>query len=275
MIWQAACSGCLAMHLSYNSFGTRSVPLAVLATALLPIASTLAAPMNAAIPATVEQIVASLENSEHRKQNDLQSYSSVRRYVLKNQRFKQDAEMMVRMDFTSEKGKHFEILSENGTEGFSRRLLKKVLDGEAETSRTQAKELSKVTSRNYSFRLLGIEYQAGQKCYVLEIKPKMKSKYLLDGKVWVDSGDFQLVRMEGRTTASLSFWVGKPYIVYDFQKVGDFWLAARNQALADARFIGAIQLTIEVQGYELQPGHQERVALEKLPQLRSMDTINE
>jgi len=231
--------------------------------------------MHGAVPVPLERIVSSLEATEQRKQNDLQSYSSVRRYVLKNERFKQDAEMMVRMDYDAQKGKRFEILSERGTEGFSRRLLKKVLDGEADVSRTQAKELSKVTSQNYDFRLLGTEYQGGQHCYLLEIKPKLKSKYLLNGKVWVNSSDFQLVRMEGRTAASLSFWVGKPYIVYDFQKVGDFWLAARNQAVADARFIGTIQLTIEVQGYELQPGHETKLALEKLPRLLSIGAIND
>jgi hypothetical protein len=263
------------MQITYSRFGNRNVSLAVLATALLALAATFAVPVHGAVPPSLQQIVAALEKTEHRKQSDLQSYSSIRRYVLKNQRFNQDAEMIVRMDFDSQQGKHFQILSENGTEGFSRRLLKKVLDGEAETSRSQAKELSKVTPKNYEFRLIGSEIYAGQHCYLLEMKPKVKSKYLLDGKIWVDSGDFQLVRMEGRTAASVSFWVGKPYVIYDFQKVGDFWLAARNQALADARFIGRIQLTIEVQGYELQPGHEQKLALEKLPQLRAMGTSNE
>jgi hypothetical protein len=263
------------MRLTYNS-SLSIVPLVFLATVILPVGTTVVgASMHGAVPASVDQIVTGLEATEHRKQSDLPSYSSVRRYVLKNARFKRDIELMVRMTYSVENGKRFEILSENGAEGLPKRLLKRVLDGEAEASRTEAKELAKVTRKNYDFRLLGSENQGGQRCYVLEIKPKLKSKYLLDGKIWVDSTDHQLVRMEGRTAASLSFWVGKPYIVYDFQKVGDYWLAARNQAVADARFIGTIQLTIEVQGYELQPGHEQRLALEKLPQLRSMDSFNE
>ena len=257
------------MEIIPRRFDRRNVSILLVGVALLPVASLFAASVPAVPPLSQAQIVAALEQTEHRKQNDLKAYSSIRRYVLKNERFNQDAEMMVKMEFTSEKGKRFEIISEQGAEGLSRRLLKKVLDGEADTSRTQAKEFSKVTPKNYDFRLLGSEFHAGRQCYMLEIKPKIKSKYLLDGKIWVDSDDFQLVRMEGRAAASLSFWVGKPYIIFDFQKVGDFWLSARNQAFTNARFIGATQLTIEVQGYELQPGHHEKLALEKLPRLRT------
>lgn len=263
------------MEMTRRSFDRRSVSMVVIGTALLPVASLFAASVPVATPVSLGQIVAALEQTEHRKQHDLQAYSSIRRYVLKNQRFNQDAEMIVKMEFTSEKGKHFEILSEHGAEGLSRRLLRKVLDGEADTSRTQAKEFSMVTPQNYEFRLIGSEIHADRPCYILEIKPKIKSKYLLDGKIWVDSEDFQLVRMEGRTAASLSFWVGKPYIIFDFQKVGEFWLAARNQALTNARFIGATELTIEIQGYELQPGHHEKLALEKLPRLRMMGIVAE
>ena len=263
----------IVMERTFRTARSRTIASAIVLAGLLPSGAISASATKSVPQSTLQEIVASLARTEQSKQSDLQSFSSTRRYVLKNARFNQDAEMMVRMDFTSQKGKHFEILAEHGTEGFSRRLLKKVLDGEAETSRTQAKEFSKVTAQNYDFRLLGSEMHSGQQCYVLEIKPKVKSKYLLDGKVWVDSGDFQLVRMEGRTAASLSFWVGKPYIVYDFQKVGDFWLVARNQAVTNARFIGTTQLTIEILGYELQPGHHEKLALEKLPQLRAIDSF--
>ena len=263
------------MKIIRRSFDHRSISVVVIGTALLPIASLIAASVPVVTPVSLGQIVAALEQTEYRKQHDLQAYTSIRRYVLKNERFNQDAEMMVKMQFTSEKGKHFEILSEHGTEGMSRHLLRKVLDGEAETSRTQAKEFSMVTPKNYEFRLLGSEIHAGHPCYKLEIKPKIKSKYLLDGKIWVDSSDFQLVRMEGRTVASISFWVGKPYIIFDFQKVGEFWLSARNQAITNARFIGPTQLTIEVQGYELQPGHHEKLALEKLPRLRMIGMVAE
>ncbi len=264
------------MQMMHRIYERRNVSMMVIGIALLPVASLFAASVPVASPSlSLGQIVAALEKTEYRKQNDLQAYSSIRRYVLKNERFNQDAEMLVKLDFTSQKGKHFEILSEHGTEGFSRHVLRKVLDGEADTSRTQAKEYSMVTPKNYDFRLLGSEVHAGHLCYMLEIKPKIKSKYLLDGRIWVDADDFQLVRMEGRMAANLSFWAGKPYVVMDFQKVGDFWLSARNQAITNARFIGPTQLTIEIQGYELKPGHHEKLALEKLPRLRTMGLVAE
>ena len=252
-----------------------NVLMSAIGTITLLTASIFGASVPMPAPKSLNQIVTALEQTEQRKQHDLQAYSSTRRYILKNARFNQDAEMIVKMDFSEERGKHFEILSEHGAEGISRRVMRKVLDGEAETSRTQAKEFSMVTTKNYDFRLLGSEIHAGRPCYKLEIQPKMKNKYLLEGKIWVDSTDFQLVRMEGYTAASLSFWVGKPYIIFDFQKVGEYWLAARNQALTNARFLGPTELTIEVQGYELQPGHHQKLALEKLPRLQTLGIVAE
>src|SRR5947208_10038182 len=97
------------MCITRNGIASRSASLIVLATALLHLTTVYAAPMHGAVPVPLERIVSSLEATEQRKQNDLQSYSSVRRYVLKNERFKHDAEMMVRMEYDARKGKRFEI----------------------------------------------------------------------------------------------------------------------------------------------------------------------
>jgi hypothetical protein len=243
-------------------------------TGLLFIASAVSA-MRGAVQPSLDEIVSALALTEDKKEIELQDYSATRRYVLKNARFQHDPEMLVRMRVTPERGKVFQVLSEHDVEGISRRVFRKVLDGEAEISRTEAKRLNKVTPQNYNFRMLGTEERSGRRCYVLEIKAKSRNKYQLDGKIWVDALDSQLIRMEGRTAANMSFWVGKPYVVYDFQKVGCYWLAARNQSLADARFIGTTQLTIEVQGYELKPGQEQKLALENLPQLRMMRSLVE
>src|SRR4051794_37995228 len=87
------------MCLTDRRSASRAVSFAALAAAALPLTALYAAPMHGAVPPSLQQIVSSLETTEQRKQNDLQSYSSVRRYVLKNDRFKQDAEMIVRMDY--------------------------------------------------------------------------------------------------------------------------------------------------------------------------------
>lgn len=249
--------------------------MVVVGTMLLPGVSAFADPMRGGVPVSANQIVEALAASENRRFAEVQAYSATRRYVLKNARFNQDAEMLVHMQVTAEKGKVFQVLSEHGVEGLARRVFKKVLDGEAEASRTSAKQFNKVTPENYEFRLIGTEDRSGHRCHVMEIKAKSKSKYLMNGKIWVDATDYQIVRMEGRSAASLSFWVGKPYLVYDFQKVGGWWLGARNQSIADARIVGTTEMTVEVQGYELQPGREQKLALEKLPRPRAIGAVVE
>jgi hypothetical protein len=249
------------------------VPVVMVGTSLL--FSAVSGAMRGAVQPSLDEIVSALARTESQKEIELRDYTATRRYILKNARFKHDAEMLVRMRVTAEHGKVFQILSEHEVEGLSRRVFKKVLDGESEISRTEAKHLNQVTPRNYNFRMLGTEEFSGRRCYVLEIKAKSRNKYLLDGKIWVDAIDSQLVRMEGRTAANMSFWVGKPYVVYDFQKVGCYWLAARNHSMADARFIGTTELTIEVQGYELKPGQEQKLALENLPQLSTSRALLE
>jgi outer membrane lipoprotein-sorting protein len=247
---------------------SRVVSVLVVGNSLLLIGSVVSGAMRGAAQPSLDEIVSALASHEHQKEIELQNYTATRRYVLTNTRFKSNPEMLVRMQVTPERGKVFQVLSEHDLEGISKRVFRKVMDGESEISRTDAKRFNKVIPENYNFRMLGTEERSGRRCYVLEIKAKTRNKYMLDGKIFVDAIDYQLVRMEGRTAASMSFWVGKPYVVYDFQKVGEYWLAARNHSITDAKFIGTTQLTIEVRGYELQPGHEQKLALENLPQIR-------
>jgi hypothetical protein len=62
-----------------------------------------------------------------------------------------------------------------------------------------------------------------------------------------------MVRLEGRSAARMSFWVGRSSIVEEFQKVGRLWLLSRNQSAANCRFIGRTELTIEANDLEV-PG---------------------
>lgn len=200
----------------------------------------------------VDQIVAKMIQADTNRRACLQQYSVTRRYTLQTERMKKSAEMVVRGVYRKGEGKSFEILSSEGAEGISGHVLRHLLDAEAEASRKEPHGQDRVTPQHYDFQLLGMENRDGRLCYVLTLKTKAKSKYLLNGKAWIDARDFAIVHMEGKPSASLSFWVGKPYISMDFEKVGDFWVIARNQSYADARLVGASELTIEYRGYQIQ-----------------------
>jgi len=198
-----------------------------------------------------EEIAAKLEQSDNQRRDMLAEYSVVRKYTLRNTRMGSGAAMTVQWQFRKGEGKSYQVLTSNA-EGTSARVMKRVLDGEAEAAKKEVQ--ARVTAENYDFRFLSMETRAGRLCYLVELSPKKKSKYLLEGKAWVDAEDFAIVRIEGRPTANISFWVGKPYFEIEFQKVGEFWLTSSNHSIAETRLLGSSDLRIECVNYKVQGG---------------------
>lgn len=209
------------------------------------------APPNAASSICADDIVAKMNQADETRDRNLRSYTAVRHYTLNGEKGRR-GEMTVRLDYNSTSGKTFHVLAQNGDSGLSRRVFDKVMEAEAETSRKAGDE-SAITPANYQFRFLGEESRDGRNCYVIQLLPRHKSKYLIDGRAWIDKADYALVRLEGRTAASVSFWVGKPYIVQSFQKVGNYWLAASNDSVANAKLVGRMELTINAAEFSV-PG---------------------
>jgi hypothetical protein len=96
---------------------------------------------------------------------------------------------------------------------------------------------------------------------LLGLHPRKKSRFLVQGKAWVDAECFALLKVEGHPAASLSFWVGKPLVTQEFQKYGDFWMSCHNHTLSDSFLLGKSELTIEYGHYELNTKATQSIAL--------------
>ena len=201
---------------------------------------------------TSDEIVARLTRADTQRHDGLEQYSVVRKYILSTERADKTSEMVVRMEFRRGQGKTFEILSSTGADGIRGHVLRRLLEAEVDASKDEALDKSKVTHQNYSFRLLGTETKDSRLCYVLELTPRTKSKYLLHGTAWIDAQEWAIVRMEGRPSASVSFWVGKPLVTMEFDKVGDFWLISHNYSHVESRFVSATDLRIDSSDYQVQ-----------------------
>jgi hypothetical protein len=199
----------------------------------------------------LSDIVRNMERADSERLALLPQYSDLRRYTFSNERLKKSSEMLVRSKHQVGQGTEFVVLSSQGTEGVTGRIFRHVMDAERDAS---ARGENRIDSTNYNFELLGTESINGRDCYKLKLIPKKRNKFLLDGTAWVDREDFGFVRIAGQPSASVSFWVGRPVITIDFEKVGQLWLVARNTSLAQARFLGRSELTIEYSGYTLANG---------------------
>jgi hypothetical protein len=218
---------------------------------LLFLFSTLVSTAQPATPLSATEILQRMDEAGKRVPT-FSPYSEVRRYVLRNIRFKRRAEMRVRVIHRPESPPHFEVLQVAGSEDVHRRVFEMLLEGEAELSRHPPAERS-LTSSNYDVELLGTETISGRLCHVLKLVPRRKSRYLLQGRAWIDTASFGLVRLEGRPTMSLSFWVGKPLIVQEFREVRGVWVAADSHTTASTKLLGTTELIIERREHQTLP----------------------
>jgi hypothetical protein len=180
----------------------------------------------------------------------LRNYTVLRHYVLTTEQAGQRAEMTVRVTYTAETGKRFEVVSERGSNFIERRVFHKLLEEEEEAARRNLR----VTPENYIFRLEGKQMVDGRHCYVVSITPRVRNRFLVRGRAWVDAEDFSIVQVEGAPVGSNSFWIRDTHMVQRCRKVDGFWLPSVVNSTADIRVFGTAHLTIESRDYRINCG---------------------
>jgi hypothetical protein len=131
------------------------------------------------------------------------------------------------------------------------RVLKKLLQSEQEAMDEENRRRSALSGENYEFAAAGYESCAAGSCYILEVTPRHPNKFLYRGKIWVDTKEFAVVRIEAEPAHSPSFWIKKTTIEHDYVKVGDFWFPAKNRTESQIRLGGRASLTIDYTNYKI------------------------
>lgn len=181
----------------------------------------------------------------------LQKYQGRRTYTLTYAGFPASfhAEMVVDMTYEAPGTRQFKVVSESGSRWMIDRVLKRLLDAEQEADGNRDRVA--LNSRNYDFSNLE-QQEAPDTCsYVVSVEPKIPNKLLYRGKVWVDSRDFAVCRIQAEPSKNPSFWIKKTDIRHTYEKVGDFWLPAENVSVSAIRGGGRAVLTIKYQSYEI------------------------
>ena len=197
---------------------------------------------------SLDVILQRMARSDSARAEQLRQYGSTRLYILSRGDSAKYAEMSVRMSYSAPGHKDFEVLWQTGSQFVQSRVFHRLLEAEEESA---GDERARIDSRNYDFRLAGVEAIQGRRCYVLEIRPRSHSKYLVRGRVWVDADDFAVVRLEGEPVDTGSFWIRNTHIVQTYRKVGLFWLVASNRTEARVRLFGEARLQIDNYDYQV------------------------
>ncbi len=199
---------------------------------------------------TAEEIFAGLDAASSRRNVLLKEYSGARQYTLQNLRFGKAAAVAVLMSYRQVEGERYTVVSRSGSDSLNS-IIDKVLASEADESLQREKSGHQITSANYRLRLLGSETASGRRCYVVELSPKIKNRFLIVGKEWVDVDSYGLVRIEGQFAASISILVGAPRIIEEFVEVGGFWLPGHVRSISSSFLLGPTELDISFSNYHL------------------------
>lgn len=199
-----------------------------------------------------EQVVQQMEQADQWRATSLQGYTVMRRYRVENKRFHKQAEMVVRVTYSSPGTKEFEVISESGSGSVRRLALRRLIQAEETNSQeAKAREATRITPDNYVLHLKGTDEVAGHACYLLEAKPIGKSDLLFSGSIWVEAQDFAVVQIEGSPAKNPSFWLTKVRFTHRYTKVGPYWLPVSDQSDSNVRIFGPTEVTVEYYDYRI------------------------
>ena len=192
-----------------------------------------------------EQIFADLMRHNEIRNAGLREYSALRTYAVTDTNGKVRAKETVRMHYVAPDRKTFVTIAEEGSSLVRHLVLNRLMETEASAAVGQDHRDSSISPANYAFRLLGEEDLGPHHCFVVEALPQRRDKYLFEGKIWIESQDFAVVRISGHPAKSPSFWIKRADFVRQYEKIGDFWLPAMDQTFVDVRLYGKKILSIE------------------------------
>jgi hypothetical protein len=203
---------------------------------------------------TESQVFAELAAHNERRRSALHDYRVLRTYQVIDLKGKVHAEEVGRMEFLAPDKKTFTVNSEAGSVLVRHMALNSLIRSEIETAAGKEHHDSAISADNYSLDILGEQQVGPYRCFVAEVLPKRKDKYLFEGKLWIDVDDYSVVRIEGHPAKKLSFWIERADFVRQYQKIEGFWLPQKDQTLVQVRLYGKKILTIDHQDYVVNAG---------------------
>lgn len=176
-------------------------------------------------------------------------YTGHRHYLLENRRFDKQAQMFVNVTCDGNGIKHFQVVSEDGWKSANKHVLRQMLATESDSSRPETRPKSRITSENYTFRMIEEGPLDGRVAYLIDVTPKRQDKTLFRGRIWIDAEDYALARVEGEPAQNPSFWTKKVHFIQRYQKSGTFWFPVLTTSITDARIFGTTNVTIRYFDY--------------------------
>jgi hypothetical protein len=162
-------------------------------------------------------------------------YRALRFLEARNAHFGVSAWMEAWTEFTHANGFRYDIVAEGGSGYVRNRVLRAALDGEQKMWAARQPERAAVTMDNYVFTDSAPHVDG---LAPLGITPRRKDVLLVDGSIFVEPGDGELRRIEGRLSKSPSFWTRRVDIVRHYDRIGGVRVPIAIESVAHVMIAG-------------------------------------
>lgn len=201
------------------------------------------------------RIMAQVVERNSERQAALGGYTSERVYRVEYEGVGgwHEAEMGVHAEYRAPGVKHFTVTSETGSKAFCEKVLRKLVETEEESSKTENQVKLMIAPDRYDARVVGEEKVDGTDAWVMEVTPKEASRYTYRGRIWVSKADYAVMRVVGQPAKNPSWLINRMQFDSRYERVGEFWLAAKNTTVSHVRLGGEARLTIDYGRYTVEP----------------------
>jgi hypothetical protein len=161
-------------------------------------------------------------------------YRALRHLEARNDTFEKSAWMDVWTEGDAS-GFRYLIVSEDGSDYIRSKVFRATLDTERKMWASRAPDRAALTPANYVFEDGGAQPDG---LASLTVKPRRKDVLLVDGSIFLNPEDGELVRMEGRLSKAPSFWTRRVEIVRWYQRIAGFRMPTALESVANVRVAG-------------------------------------
>jgi hypothetical protein len=180
------------------------------------------------------------------------SYRALRRLDARNDRMNKTAWMDVWTEADSEGGFSYRVVAEGGSGSIRSRVFLASLEKELEMYASGEPGRAALTHDNYVFDDAAA---AADGLAVLDVTPRRKDVLLVDGSIFLNPVDGDLVRIEGRLAKAPSFWIQRVQIVRSYRRIAGARMPVATEAVANIRLAGraTFRMTYEYESVNGRP----------------------
>jgi hypothetical protein len=208
---------------------TRGLSLSLLAAS---VAALLSAHANAAGPASASPVI--LQRFLALDDPTPTQFRALRHLEARNEKFEKSARMDVWTEADAN-GFRYTIVCEDGSDYIRSKVFRASLDAERDMWSTGSPDQGAVTPANYVFEDRGAQPDG---LASIAMKPRRKGLLFVEGAIYLNPDDGELVRIEGELTKTPSFWTRRVEIVRWYQRIAGFRMPTALESVANVRVAG-------------------------------------